>query len=204
MGVEIRLHTRVSDVNEHGVLLGEEQLHAGNVFWAAGVQGQQFASSLGVETDRAGRVLVGPDLSIPGHPEVFVVGDAAHAVDTSTGNMVPGVAQGAIQTGRFAADIIAGELQGAAPADRPEFRYRDKGSMAMIGRGNAIAALGKRHFGGFLGWLFWGLVHVMFLIGFGNRLLVMSEWFWNYVRRTRRSRLITEPSVPPRPNSESA
>ena len=99
--------------------------------------------------------------------------------------------QGAIQTGRFVAQIIQNELAGGDPKDRPAFHYHDKGSMAMIGRGNAVAAIGKRHFGGFLGWVTWNVVHVMFLIGFGNRLLVMIDWFWNYVRHSRQARLIT-------------
>ncbi len=196
MGVEIRLQTRVTEVNDSGVIIGEEHLAAENVFWAAGVQGQAFAKTLGVETDRGGRIVVGPDMSIPDHPEVFVVGDAAHATDAATGNPVPGVAQGAIQTGRFVAEQIQRELKGGDAKDRPAFRYHDKGSMAMIGRGNAVAAIGKRHFGGFLGWLTWSLVHVFFLVGFGNKLLVMFDWFWNYIRHTRQVRLITgDPEV---------
>ena len=191
MGVEIHLNTRVSEVTEDGVVIGNEHIAAENVLWAAGVQGQSLAKTLGVELDRAGRVVVSADLSVPGYHEVFVVGDAALAIDSGTRLPVPGVAQGAIQTGRFVAGIIKGELEGTARDQRPAFSYRDKGSMAMIGRGRAIAAIGKVHLGGLLGWLAWSLVHIMFLVGFGNKLVVMAKWFWNYVRHARRSRLIT-------------
>ncbi len=191
MGVEIRLHTIVTKVDETGICIGDEHLPAENVFWAAGVQGQPLAHALGVELDRGGRVIVGPDLSIPGHPNVFVIGDAAHATDAETGSPVPGVAQGAIQAGRYVAEQIQRELRGGDPKDRPGFRYHDKGSMAMIGRGHAVAAIGNRHYGGLLGWLTWSFVHVMFLVGFGNKLFVMWDWFWNYIRHTRQARLIT-------------
>lgn len=196
MGVEVQLNVHVSDVTQEGVVINDETIHAENVFWAAGVQGQDLAKKLDAESDRGSRIVVGPDLSIPGHPEVFVVGDAAHATDAKTGKPVPGLAQGAIQTGCFVAEIIKSEIEGNAPQERPQFHYYDKGSMAMIGRGNAIAAIGKVHYGGFLGWISWNLLHVMFLIGFRNRFKVMLDWFWNYVWRTRRSRLITgDPEV---------
>ncbi len=196
MGVEIQLNVHVSDVTQEGVVIGDDIIQAENVFWAAGVQGQDLVKKLDTESDRGSHILVGSDLSIPGHPEVFVVGDAAHATDAKTGKPVPGLAQGAIQTGRFVAEIIKTEIEGNAPEERPQFHYNDKGSMAMIGRGNAIAAIGKIHYGGFLGWISWNLLHVMFLVGFRNRFKVMLDWFWNYVWRTRRSRLITgDPEV---------
>lgn len=196
MGVEIQLNVHVNDVNEAGVMVGEDTIQAENVFWAAGVQGQDLAKTLDTEVDRGSRVVVGPDLSVPGHPEVFVVGDAAHATDAKTGKPVPGLAQGAIQSGRFVAEIIKAELAGNAPKERPQFSYNDKGSMAMIGRGNAIAAIGKIHYGGILGWISWNVLHVMFLVGFRNRFKVMLDWCWNYVWKTRRSRLITgDPEV---------
>ncbi|TFH20253.1 MAG: NAD(P)/FAD-dependent oxidoreductase, partial [Myxococcales bacterium] len=196
MGVEVIQNAHVSNVTERGVSIGDTFIAAENVFWAAGVQGHAWIRALGVEFDSAGRVVVGADMSVPGRSEVFVVGDAAHATDVATGKPVPGLAQAAIQAGRFVAGVIGRELDAAAPEDRPAFSYRDKGSMAIIGRGNAVAAVGNRHFGGFVGWLAWGLVHVMFLIGFGNRLFVMSEWFWNFVRHSRRARLITgDPAV---------
>jgi NADH dehydrogenase len=199
-GVEIRCDTRVTAVADDGVVIGDEHLAAENVFWAAGVQGQTLVRSLGVELDRAGRIVVGADMAIPEYPRTFAIGDAASATDAKTNQPVPGLAQGAIQTGRFVADIIRSEVeaqeQGAAVSERPPFCYHDKGSMAMIGRGNAVAAIGKMHFGGFIGWLAWNFVHVMFLVGFGNRLLVMADWFWNYVRHTREARLITgDPTI---------
>ena len=195
-GVEIRLNTLVTRVDETGVSIGEEHIAAENVLWAAGVQGQTLAQTLGVELDRASRVIVGPDMAVPAHPEVFVIGDAAAATDAATGNSIPGVAQGAIQAGDFVAQIICDEVKGKSKENRPAFRYHDKGSMAMVGRGDAIVAIGKTHLGGFIGWLAWNLVHAMFLIGFGNKLLVICEWFWNYVRHSRQSRLITgDPEV---------
>ncbi len=190
LGVEIRLNTRVSNVGSEGVTIGDEIIPAENVLWAAGVQGQTVAKTLGVELDRAGRVVVGSDLAIPGHPDVFVIGDAAHALDAQTGNPVPGLAQAAIQAGRFVARTIKQESVDGPRQDRPAFTYHDKGSMAMIGRGKAIAAIGKVHFGGLLGFLSWNLVHVMFLVGFGNKLVVLMGWLWNYLLHTRRSRLI--------------
>ncbi|QDV52867.1 NAD(P)/FAD-dependent oxidoreductase [Gimesia fumaroli] len=196
MGVEIHLNVHVTDVTAEGVKIGDETIPAENVFWAAGVQGQDLAKTLDTEVDRGSRIVVGPDLSIPNHPEVFVVGDAAHATDATTGNPVPGLAQGAIQTGRFVAEIIKAEIAGNAPKERPQFSYHDKGSMAMIGRGNAIAAIGKIHYGGILGWISWNVLHVMFLVGFRNRFKVMLDWLWNYIWKTRRSRLITgDPEV---------
>lgn len=196
MGVEIHLNVHVTDVNEAGVKIGDELIPAENVFWAAGVQGQELAKTLDTEVDRGSRIVVGSDMSIPNHPEVFVVGDAAHATDAKTGNPVPGLAQGAIQTGRFVAGIIKDEVTGNAPQERPNFSYYDKGSMAMIGRGNAIAAIGKIHYGGILGWISWNILHVMFLVGFRNRFKVMLDWLWNYIWKTRRSRLITgDPEV---------
>lgn len=191
MGVEIRVNTRVTEVTRDGVAIGEEQILADNVFWAAGVEGTALAVSLDCELDQSGRIVVLPDLSIPGHPEVFVVGDAARANDADTDKPVPALAQGAIQTGRFVAQIIQRELDGTDSRERPKFSYRNKGAMAMIGRGNAIAAIGKKHFGGLIGWLAWSLVHVMFLVGFGNKLVVMSSWFWCYLLRRGNSRLIT-------------
>jgi len=196
MGVEIILNAHVSGVSEQGVSIGDDFIAAENAFWAAGVQGHEWVRALGVELDRAGRIVVGSDLSVPDHAEVFVVGDAAHAVDATTGKPVPGLAQAAIQSGRFVAGVIGAELDSGGQGDRPAFSYRKKGSVASIGRGNAVAAVGNRHFGGFAGWLAWGLVHVMFLIGFGNKLFVMAEWFWNFVRHSRRARLITgDPAV---------
>ncbi|MCG8587279.1 MAG: NAD(P)/FAD-dependent oxidoreductase [Pirellulales bacterium] len=195
MGVEIHQNARVTNVTDQGVQVGDDFIAAENVFWAAGVQGQNWVKELGVELDRASRIVVGSDMAIEGHPNVFVVGDAAHAIDAKTGKPVPGLAQGAIQTGNFVGDIIRDELESGKKEKRPAFSYYDKGSMAIIGRGNAIAAIGKRHFGGFFGWLTWCFVHVMFLVGFGNKLLVMADWFWNFIRGKRGVRLITGDSA---------
>ncbi len=191
IGVELWLETRVTAVDAEGVVIGERRVLAENVFWAAGVQGQPIAKTLGVELDRAGRVIVGSDMAIPGHPDVFVIGDAAHAIDCETGEPVPGVAQGAIQTARFVAEIIRRDLQGVKPEDRPAFSYKDKGSMAAIGRGRAVVSVGKIELGGFLGWLAWGGLHVLLLVGFQAKVFVFLSWIRNYLFADRRVRLIT-------------
>ena len=191
MGVEVRLNSYVTAVDEAGVMIGDERVPAENVLWAAGVQGTSFARSLGVEMDKTGRIKVGPDLSIPGHPEAFVVGDAAYAIDAQTGQPVPGVAQGAIQMGKLVADIIQDDLAGAPAGERPAFSYYDKGSMATIGRGKAVAWVNGRLLSGLLGWMSWGLVHVMFLVGYRNKITVMLEWVWSYFVYERGARLIT-------------
>jgi NADH dehydrogenase len=135
---------------------------------------------------------VGPDLTIPGHPEVFVVGDLAAAKSAKTGEPVPGVAQGAIQMGRYAGRMIALEACGQLSADRrPPFSYRDKGSMAIIGKAKAVAQLGRWKIGGFPAWLIWGGVHIAFLIGFRNRIQVLLSWFWSWLLNARDARLIT-------------
>jgi len=190
-GVEVQLHSYVTEVTEEGINVGEEHIPANNVFWAAGVQGQSLAQTLGVDLDRASRIVVGPDMSIPGHPEVFAIGDAAYAIDAKTGQPVPGVAQGAIQTGQFVARIIRNELDGTTATGRPAFSYFDKGSMAMVGRGKAVAAVGKIHLSGFLGWLSWIFLHIMFLVGFRRKFVTMTEWVRSYLFGQRYARLIT-------------
>jgi NADH dehydrogenase len=191
MGVEVRLNSLVTSVDTKGVYIGEDRVLAENVFWAAGVKGTAIAHTLGVELNRQGQIIVGPDLSIPGYPEVFVVGDAAQAIDEKTGRPVPAVAQGAIQMGRFAAKIIRKEVEANSLEDRPAFSYHDKGSMATIGRGRALASVNGRTIGGFMGWMAWGVVHMAFLVGFRSKVVVMTEWLLNYVFAARRSRLIT-------------
>jgi NADH dehydrogenase len=192
MGVEVRLHAYVTNVTPEGVIVGDEFTPVRNVFWAAGVKASPLGQSLGVPLDRAGRVIVGPDLTIPGHPEVFICGDMADAKSADTGEPVPGVAQGGIQMGRYAGEVIARETSGQATvADRQPFVYRDKGSMAVIGKAKAVAQLGKLTFGGFLAWLVWGGVHIAFLIGFRNRLSVLFSWFWSWLLNSRDARLIT-------------
>jgi len=186
LGVEVRTSALVTRIEEDAVLIGDERLPARNVFWAAGVAASPLGATLGVPLDRAGRVLVGPDLSIPGHPEVFVIGDLAHA--TRDDGMVPGVAQGAMQGGRFVARAIAADL-----ANRPRgiFRYRDKGSLATIGRAAAVADFGWLRVSGFFAWAVWVFVHILYLIGFRNRILVMLQWAWAYLTYQRGIRLIT-------------
>jgi NADH dehydrogenase len=192
MGVEVRLNSVVTRVTPEGIHVGDGFVPVSNVFWAAGVKASPLGASLGVPLDRAGRVLVGPDLTVPGHPEVFVVGDMASAQSADTGKQVPGVAQGGLQMGDYAGRIIAREASGrAAPADRQPFTYRDKGSMAVIGKAKAVAEIGGLRFGGFLAWLVWGGIHIAFLIGFRNRLQVLISWFWNWLLNARDARLIT-------------
>lgn len=203
LGVEVRLRSIVTNVTREGVSIGDEFIPVKNVFWAAGVQASPLGRTLGVPTDRAGRVVVGPDLSVPGHPEVFVAGDLAAATSADTGVAVPGVAQGGLQMGRHAARIIASEAAGlTTPAERAAFVYRDRGSMAIIGKAKAVAHLGRWKVGGFLAWLLWGGVHILFLIGFRNRLLVLMSWFWGWLLNARDARLITgdarlEVQIPP-------
>ncbi len=191
MGVEVRLNSIVTNVTPQGVAVGDEFVPLRNVFWAAGVQASPLGKSLGVPLDRAGRVVVGADLSIPGHPEVFVVGDLAAAKSADTDRPVPGVAQAGIQMGRYAGRTIARETAGwSTPARRAPFVYRDKGSMAIIGKAKAVAQIGKWKSGGFLAWLVWGGVHILFLIGFRNRVLVLLSWLWGWLLNARDARLI--------------
>ena len=193
MGVELVLGRRVTDVNEDGVKLDNGHfIDATNIFWAAGVKPSPLAKTLGVELDRAGRVLVQHDLSLPGHPEVFCIGDMAHYDDPKLGGPVPGLAQGAMQMGDFVAKIIRDRIAHNTPIDqRPTFTYRDKGTMATIGRAKAVASVAGRQFGGLLAWLLWGVVHVMFLVSFRNKVFVMLAWVWNYVVAAKGARLIT-------------
>jgi NADH:ubiquinone reductase (H+-translocating) len=190
IGVEVRLNSLVTNLTPGHIHLGEERIPVRNVFWAAGVKASELTRQLGVALDRAGRVQVQPDLSVPGHPEVFVVGDAAAAHSADTGAIVPGVAQGAIQMGRHAGTVIAREVAGRAEA-RSAFVYRDKGTMAVIGKARAVAQLGRWNVGGFGAWLLWGAVHVLFLVGFRNRLQVALSWFWSWLLNARDARLIT-------------
>ena len=192
MGVEVRLNSRVTNLTSQGVYIGDEFIPIRNVFWAAGVKASPLGPLLGVPHDRSGRVIVTPDLSIPNHPEVFIVGDMAAALSADTGKPVPGVAQAAIQMGRHAGRTIAHELAGkSSPAHREPFIYRDKGSLAVIGKAKAVAQIGQHHFGGFVAWLLWGGVHIAFLVGFRDRLAVLISWFWNWLLNSRDARLIT-------------
>jgi NADH dehydrogenase len=187
IGVEVRTGTPVTRVTPDAVWLGGEQIRARTVLWAAGVAASPLTRALGVPLDRAGRVIVKPDLSLPGHDLVFVIGDMA-AFRGPDGQALPGLAPVAIQQGQAVARTILRRLAGE-PA-RP-FQYRDKGSMATIGRAAAVAVIGRLQLSGLPAWLAWLFVHIMFLIGFRNRFLVLFEWAWAYLSWQRGARLIT-------------
>jgi NADH dehydrogenase len=188
LGVEVRLGAAVTDCNESGVLIGSERIPTQTVIWAAGVMASSAGTWLGVPTDRAGRVVVGPDLSVAGHPEIFVIGDTASAIG-SDGKPLPGVAPVAKQQGQYVASLlIARAKERNAP---PPFRYRDFGSLATIGRKLAVMQLGRFRLSGFPAWVLWSVAHIYFLIGFRNRLIVALNWLWNYVTFQRGTRLIT-------------
>lgn len=188
MGVQVRLNSLVTDVREGAVSIGAEQLPAENIIWAAGVRGSEVAETLGVKLDRQGRVPVAADLSLPGFPEVFVVGDLAQVINEKTAQPVPGVAPAAIQMGQHVAAVISKSLAGKA---RKPFIYRDKGGMATIGRNRAVATIAGRNFSGFFAWMIWSLVHIIPLIDFRSKLSVIFSWFWSYLSLNKSARLIT-------------
>jgi NADH:ubiquinone reductase (H+-translocating) len=201
LGVEVLTSTMVTQIEAGTIWMGETRMKADVILWAAGVAASPLGRKLGVPLDRAGRVLVEPDLSVPNHPEVFVIGDLVALKDAS-GNLLPGVAQVAIQEGRFVARLIRHEIQQQTDASRgstshtaviprPAFHYHDKGSLATIGRAAAVAQFGKIHISGFVAWLVWLFVHIFFLIGFQNRILVFIQWAWSYFTYERGARLIT-------------
>jgi NADH dehydrogenase len=212
LGVEVRTSTIVTKIEPGAVYAGETSLPATVILWAAGVAASPLGKCLGAPVDRAGRVQVRPDLSIPGHPEVFVIGDLAAAKDEQ-GKMLPGVAPVAIQQGRFVAKLIREELSSPSFSrmregnleSRPTFHYWDKGSLATIGRAAAVAEFGRIHISGFIAWLSWLFVHILFLIGFRNRLIVFIQWAWSYVTYERGARLITGSTYLPgwKPSSEA-
>jgi len=189
IGVEVRTGATVTRVTPDAVWLGGEQIRARTVLWAAGVAAAPLTRTLGVPLDRAGRVLVERDLSIPGHPEAFAIGDLC-AFIAEDGRPLPGLAPVALQQGRAAARNVLHRLAGE-PTEA--FRYRDRGSMATIGRAAAVAVVGRLRLSGLPAWLAWLFVHIMFLIGFRNRFLVLFEWAWAYVSWQRGARLITGP-----------
>jgi NADH:ubiquinone reductase (H+-translocating) len=222
LGVEVMLGKPVTAIFEDGVEVGEQRIHSYNVIWAAGVRAAPLVGSIGAELGPGGRVKVLPDCSVPGHPNAFVIGDAAYLVDSATGQTVPGVSQGALQMGRYVAKVIEAELQegwpmgppGGEPAARqargnqlaggPQtattpaqklraagFHYNDLGSMATVGKSRAIVEIGSLHFGGLLAWFAWMALHITVLIGFRNRLAVLSSWIYSYIFFRRGSRLIT-------------
>jgi NADH dehydrogenase len=189
LGVEVSLNSRVSNVTADGVQVGDEWIATPNIIWAAGNVASPLLKTLSIDQDTAGRVMVEPDLSIPGYPGIFVIGDAAHFQGKS--GPLPGVAPVAIQQGKHAAQMIRHSLAGK---DRIPFRFRDRGTMATIGRAKAVAQVGKLGFSGLLAWLAWSLVHVVFLIGYRNKVLVMVHWISAYITYQRSARLITDRS----------
>ena len=191
LGVEVRLGAPVTQVLADGVEVAGERLRSYNVIWTAGVRAAPLTATLGVPLAPDGRVRVSPDCSVPGHPETFVIGDAAYLVDTASGQPVPGVSQGALQMGRYVARVIDAELRGARSERAAGFHYHDKGSMATVGKSRAVVEIGRLHFGGWLAWLAWMALHITVLIGFRNRLAVLSSWIYSYVFFRRGSRLIT-------------
>lgn len=200
MGVTVRLGAPVAELRDGEVVLGGgETIRAANIVWAAGIEAPPLARALGVETDRAGRLVVDTDLSLPGHPEVFVAGDLASCVDQA-GKRVPGLSPAAMQMGRHAAKVILEEVKGRRGKGygvRPQFRYFDKGSMATIGRSHAVAESRGMKFEGYFAWLMWLFVHLIFLVGFRNRLAVFMQWCYAYFRYRRGARIITGLEHPP-------
>jgi NADH dehydrogenase len=189
VGVEVRLGERVTRLDHRGVVVGTEEIEAETVLWAAGVRAEAIGGKLEVPLDRSGRVIVEDDLSIPGHPEVFVIGDLAH-FEHGRSSPLPGVAQVALQMGACAAKNIRRTLSGK---ERKSFRYKDLGSMATIGRSRAIAVVFGLKLSGTLAWLVWLFVHLLALVGFRNRLVVLTQWAWSYFTYERNSRLIRSP-----------
>jgi NADH:ubiquinone reductase (H+-translocating) len=187
LGVRVRLGKPATRCDENGVEVDGERIDARTIIWAAGVMASPAGQWLGVETDRAGRVKVNPDLSVPGHPEIFVLGDTAHVAGVD-GRPLPGVAPVAKQQGVYLARLIKTRLKGG---DLPPFCYRDFGSLATIGRKRAVVQMGGFRVTGFVAWLIWSTAHIYFLIGFRNRLIVALNWGWNYLTFGRGARLIT-------------
>jgi NADH:ubiquinone reductase (H+-translocating) len=199
LGVAVRSQAMVTDIKPRAVRVKHgntvETISCGTVIWAAGVQasflGKVISQATGAKLDPSGRVLVEPDLTVPGHPEIFVIGDLAN-YRHQTGNPLPGTAPVAIQQGRYVAKVIHCRVTGATP---PSFHYHDRGNMAMVGRASAVADLGRLKFAGFLAWLVWLFVHLMHLVEFENKVLVLVQWGWYYFSRNRAARLITGDSA---------
>ena len=207
LGVEVHTSTMVTNVEPGLISMGQTRMKADVIVWAAGVAASSLGKKLGTPVDRAGRVLVQPDLSIADHPEVFVVGDLAALKDAS-GKMLPGVAPVAILEGRYVAKVIRREIEhgttsNGRTAARPPFHYWDKGSLATIGRAAAVAQFGKIHISGFIAWLAWLFIHIFFLIGLQNRVLVLIQWAWSYFTYERGARLITGSTTLPGWNGPS-
>jgi len=187
LGVEVRASAMVTNIEPGAVWVGNERIPATVILWAAGVAASRLSKQLDAPLDRAGRVMINRDLSLPNHPEVFVIGDLASLKDEK-GNLLPGVAPVALQEGRAVAKNIARDLENTP---RKDFHYVDKGSLATIGRAAAVAQIRGLHISGYFAWLAWLFVHVFFLIGFRNRLIVLIQWAWSYITYERGARLIT-------------
>ena len=198
LGVEVRNNIHVKDIRAGEVELANgEIIRAGNILWAAGVAASPLTRKLGVELDKAGRIKVNSDLSLPGHPEIFAIGDLALVLGEN-GKPVPGVSPAAMQMGKHVAKIIELEIRSdPKPAARPAFKYWDKGTMATIGRSAAVAWIGRFKFSGLLAWLAWLCIHLIFLVGFRNRLAVLFQWTYSYFSYKRSARIITY--LPPEP-----
>jgi NADH dehydrogenase len=186
LGVEVRTGVTVTGVDDRSVDTSRGSIAARTIVWGAGNEASPLARAVGAETDRAGRAIVGTDLAVPGRPEIFVIGDAAHA--QSNGTDVPGVAQGAIQGGKHVAQAIRADLDGEP---RPVFQYRNKGELATIGRSSAVGTIGRFQLSGWIAWMAWWAIHIVFLIDFRKRLIVFLSWAWSYLTFQRGSRLIT-------------
>lgn len=186
MGVEVRLNTMVTNIDETGVTLGDERIETQNIIWAAGNTASPLIKSLGTETDRMGRAIVRENCSIKESEDLFVVGDAANFMEN--GKSLPGIAPVAMQQGRYIGKLIKNRLENR---DIPRFKYSDKGSMATIGRAKAIFQADNIKLSGFIAWVLWAFIHVMYLIGFRNRYRVMAEWVWYYISFKPGARLIT-------------
>lgn len=190
LGVVVRTDTMVTDVSADGVTAGGEFIPSTTVIWAAGNAASPLLEHLHAPADKQGRILVEPDCSVPGRPEIFVLGDAAAYTHDPDGTL-PGVCPVAIQMGDYVAKVLRREAAGRLPAERPPFHYWDKGQLAVLGRGKAVADIGKAHFSGFIAWLLWVFVHIFFLIGFRNRVVVLVEWAFAYLTYGRGARIIT-------------
>ena len=190
LGVEVRTNTRVTAIHDRCVETTSGVICAENIIWAAGVGASPLTRKLGVELDRAGRIKVNPDLSLPGFPNAFAIGDIASLVDAN-GILVPGVSPAAMQEGKHVAKILNDELDRGPQARRPAFTYWDKGTMATIGRSAAVAKVGDLELSGFSAWIAWLFVHLIFLVGFRNKIAVLLQWFYSYLAYRRGSRIVT-------------
>jgi NADH dehydrogenase len=203
LGVKVHTNTRVTEIDHQGIVAGGQRVLASTVLWSAGVLASPAGRWLNADMDKSGRVVVNPDLAVPGHPEVFVIGDTAHVVAPARNLLgfkekepmtLPGVAQPAIQEGKYVAGIIRSRVLGRKPP--PPFWYWDKGDLAIVGRTYAVADLRLVRFGGFLGWLIWVAVHIYFLIGFANRFFVILQWSLAFLTKRRQVRIFPNHQEP--------